>query len=83
MKAARFKVGDRVKLTEVPPQVERDQRRFPETFSIFQKAVGRVFRVRDFDEYEHVELWLREDGYEDNEGAAHSVWVEPLFLTPG
>ncbi len=76
-----FKVGNRVKLIKIPPQVEHARRRFPETFSIFQKAVGKEFRVQGFDDYGHVELWLREDGSEDTGGAAHTVWVEPEFLS--
>jgi hypothetical protein len=60
MEAVKFKVGDRVKLTTIPPQVRQDKLQFPETFTIFQKAAGHVFHVRGFDEYGHVELWLRD-----------------------
>jgi hypothetical protein len=80
MKPPRFKVGDTVKLTGIPPQVDQDQRRFPETLDIFQKAVGRTFRVRGVDEYGHIELWLCYDGSEDERGVSHSIWVEPDYL---
>jgi hypothetical protein len=80
MKSHRFKIGERVKLMRIPPQVRRDKQRFPETFLIFRAALGNVFQVRGFDEYSHVELWLQEDGAEDKKGVAHSVWVEPEFL---
>lgn len=81
MKAPQLKVGDRVRMIMVPPQVEQDQSRFPETFAIFHKAVGRTYRVRGYDEYGQVELWLLDDGSEDNRGVKHSVWVEPDFMS--
>ena len=74
-----LKVGDRIKLVRVPPQVVRDRERFPETIALFEKAVGRLFLIRDIDEHGHAELWLRDDGSEDNTGAADSIWVEPEF----
>jgi hypothetical protein len=75
-----FKVGDRVKLVSIPPEVERDRSRFSETFALFQLAVGRVFDIRGFDEYGHAELWLHPDGAPAGSAAADSVWVEPKYL---
>jgi hypothetical protein len=80
MKVPQFKVGEQVKLTRIPPQVERDRPGFPETFALFEKAIGRVFQIRGFDEYGHIELWLREDGSEDDRGVAHTIWVEPEYM---
>jgi hypothetical protein len=80
MTAPPFKVGDRVKLVRIPPQVERDRSRFPETFALFQLAVGRVFDIHGFGEYGHAELWLHQDGSPADTGAAESVWVEPDYL---
>jgi hypothetical protein len=80
MKLPRFKVGDTVKLTGIPPRVDQDQQRFPETLDIFQRAVGRTLRVQGFDEYGRVELWLRDDGSEDERGVSHSIWVEPDYI---
>lgn len=80
MTASRLEVGDRVKITIIPPQVERDRSRFPDTLALFQNAVGRVFHIRGFGEYGHAEIWLRQNGSEDGTGAAHSIWVEPEYL---
>ncbi len=67
-------------LVSIPPAVERDQSRFPETFALFQKAVGRVFRIRGFGDYGHAEIWLHRDGSEDETGTADTLWVEPAHL---
>jgi hypothetical protein len=80
MTAQAFKVGDQVKLLQVPPQVLCDRERFPETAELFERAVGRTYEVRDFGRYGHIELWLCDDGSEDSTGAAHSIWVEPEFV---
>ncbi len=80
MTAPSFKIGDRVKLLSVPPEVERDRSRFPETFALFQLAVGRVFEIRGFGEYGHAELWMHPDGSPADTVTADSVWVEPKYL---
>jgi hypothetical protein len=80
MTASAFKVGARVKLVSIPREVERDRSRFPETFALFQMALGRIFEIRAFGEYGHAELWLHPDGSPADTGAADSVWVEPEYL---
>jgi hypothetical protein len=64
----------------IPPQVEQDRDKFPETHALFKKAKGRIFRIRDFDQYGHAELWLLDDGSESKENVKHSIWVEPEHL---
>ena len=80
MTAGRLKVGDRIRVAQIPVAVLRDQKRFPETFELFQKAVGHVYEIRDIDEHGHAELWLRENGAEDSGGGAHSIYIEPQFV---
>jgi hypothetical protein len=75
-----MKIGDRVRLRRIPPTVRRSWSRFPDTFQLFNRAVGGTFTVRGLDKYGHVELWLLENGSEDRSGAAHSIWVEPEHL---
>ena len=75
-----FKIGDRVRLLSIPSEVERDRSQFPDTFALFQRAVGRVFEIRSFGKYGHAEIWLHPDGAPANTGAADSVWVEPKCL---
>lgn len=78
--APRLKVGDRVRLRRIPPEVRSSWSKFPDTFHLFKRATGGTFTVRGFDRYGHAELWLSENGAEDKSGAAHSVWVEPKHL---
>jgi hypothetical protein len=66
-----LKVGDRIKLVRIPPQVFRDRERFPETNGFFEKAIGSVFLICD--KHGHAEPWLRDDGSEDSTWAAHSI----------
>ncbi len=80
MTARAFKVGDRVRVMRVPPEVERDGRRFPDTFAIFQIAVGHVFHIRGFSKCGRAEIWLDQDGSEDETGGADTIWVEPRHL---
>jgi hypothetical protein len=80
MTVARLKVGDRIRVAQIPPSVLLAQQRFPETLELFQKAVGRVYEIRGIDEHGHAELWLRDDGSEDIGGGAHSIYVEPEFV---
>ena len=80
MAAHPLKVGDRIKLVRIPPQVLADRERFPETFELLEKAIGREYETRGVDRYGHVEVWLHEDGSEDTTGATHSIWVEAEFV---
>ncbi len=75
------KIGDRVKLMRVPPAVRRCWSKFPDTFHIFQLAVGKAFTVRGVDKQGHIELWVCANGSEDQSGTAHSIWVEPEHLS--
>jgi hypothetical protein len=80
MKPDSLQVGVRVRVARRPVPVAQDRQRFPETFDLFQKAIGRAYQVRAIDEHGHAELWLRDDGDEDIGGGAHSIYIEPEFL---
>jgi hypothetical protein len=69
-----------VKLASIPLAVESERSRFPETFTLFQLALGKVFEIRSFGEYGHAELWLHPDGSPADTAAADSIWVEPEHL---
>jgi hypothetical protein len=60
--------------------MRRDRSKFPETLVLFERAIGRALTVRGFDEHAHVELWLLNDGSDNDNGTAHSIWVEPEHL---
>jgi hypothetical protein len=80
VKLSDITVGNTVQITEVPPPVRRERSKFPETFALFERAIGRALTVRGFDDRGHVELWLLNDGSDDDSGAANSIWVEPEYL---
>jgi hypothetical protein len=80
MKRTPFKVGNRVKVIKMPPQVRRAKDGSPEMFAAFQKALGTAFSIRGFDQYGHAELWLHDNGREAKRDVAHSIWVEPQYL---
>src|ERR1700674_287622 len=67
-------IGDRVRLTEVPPAVKEGK---PETRAIFRRCVGKVFPVAGFDNgLIEVEVGAGVGQFP----AAHSLWIEPEFL---
>lgn len=67
---AKFKIGDQVKVTEIPPDL--DDRAGIGTPEVFKRALGRTFRIEGFDRYGHAELQVtRHD----------TIWIEPEFLS--
>ncbi len=83
-----IRVGDRVRLTQMPPQVEamRDDNDELHTKIVFQQCVGHVFRVRgigtnnQYGETDHVELWVRQgEDWDNDDGGAEYIWVEQVY----
>lgn len=81
MEDSKFKLGDRVKMTVVPPQVEKDESRSPDTFALFQRAVGRDYEVRGFNDYGLIELWLLDGGFEDHRGRRTQFGSRPIICS--
>ena len=75
-----FKVGDRVRITRVPPSVEREMP--SETVELFRRCIGQVFRVDGFGEYGHLELNVSDDGSQAPDDSKHTIWIEPEFVEP-
>jgi hypothetical protein len=67
-----IKVGDWVRVVQVPPGVAEAPR---ETRSVFRLAVGKTFRVEGFNEYGLAELNLSK-----KVAKGHIIWVEPAYL---
>ena len=68
----KFKIGDKVTVTGVPPIS------FPPgvkdglgTKKLFESMVGKVYIVRGFNELGYIELWPKR---------LSVVWIEPEFL---
>jgi hypothetical protein len=68
----KFRVGDKVKLVGIPPLTfapgVKDELG---TVKLFKSMLGKVYTVRGFDMYGHVELQSKRLDF---------VWVEPEFL---
>jgi hypothetical protein len=57
-----LKVGDRVRLVEMPPEfLQPGYRIFPETLRVYKKLVarGRPLRIWQIDEWGHPWIWCR------------------------
>ena len=63
-------IGDWVRLVEIPPEKMPE-----ETQIVFEKALGKTFKVQDFNEYGCAELDLTKKVAKYN-----TIWVEPNFL---
>ncbi len=64
--------GDWVRLVETPPDILEMPE---ETQIVFEKALGKTFRIEKFNEYGHAELDLTKKVAKFN-----TIWVEPHFL---
>ena len=67
-----IQAGDWVRLVEIPALVTPTE---PDTYLIFQLALGKTFRIERFDEFGHAELNVshKVEKY-------HWIWVEPGCL---
>lgn len=65
-------VGDWVRLIEIPPGIEKMPE---ETQIVFANALGKTFRIEEFNEYGCAELDLTKKVAKYN-----TIWVEPQFL---
>lgn len=68
----RLCIGDWVRLIEMPPGIEKMPE---ETRRFFEKALGKTFRIEDFNEHGCAEFDLTKKVAKFN-----TIWVEPPFL---
>src|SRR5687768_5094482 len=77
-----IRVGDRVRITAIPPDVAglADDADELGTEGVFRQCLGLAFRVRGIDEHGHLELWVhgRDDGHPH--AYLESIWVEPAYV---
>ena len=67
--ARQFQVGDKVKVLAIPPGL--DDAAGIGTPEVFQRALGKTFRVAGFGEYGHLELVV---------SRSDTIWIEPEFV---
>ena len=80
--AGGIRVGDRVRIVAVPPDVEAlpDEADEMDTSGVFRACLGRVFRMRAVDEHGHLELWVHGRDDDDRHAYLESIWVEPAYV---
>lgn len=78
-KTPHFKVGDQVTISRLPPNL--DDRAELGTPGVFQRALGKTFRVEGFDDYGHLELVVAERKPTQDTYESDTIWIEPEFVT--
>ena len=77
-----YRIGDRVRVMQVPPYLYRDDLVDNETASFFERCLGNVFRIEDFDKHGQLELWVTDAGLQAPNVLAHSIYIEPEYVEP-
>jgi hypothetical protein len=77
-----YQVGDKVRVMQVPPYLYRDDPVDNDTALFFERCVGNVFRVEDFDKHGQLELWVTEEGFQAPNILAHTIFIEPEYVVP-
>jgi len=74
---SRLKIGDRVRVTGVPPDLPGPHGDDLHTQEIFERCVGRVFPVTGL---QGERLELRVGAVVGATASAHKIWIEPDFV---
>jgi hypothetical protein len=77
---ADYQIGDRVRVTLVPPYLYRDDPVDRITAEFFERCLGGAFRVEGFDEHGQLELWATDAGGQAPNRLAHTIWIEPEYV---
>ena len=75
-------IGDKVRVMQVPPCLHSEDQADNETALFFERCVGNVFRVQDFDKHGQLELWVTEEGLQALNVLAHTIFIEPEYVMP-
>lgn len=70
-------VGDRVRILAIPPDIARMPE---ETREVFRRCLGRVFTVREIDQWGHLELWVKDGRDRKRIVGADTIWIEPEYV---
>lgn len=80
-----YKVGDEVRVVQVPPYLYRDDPVDKETADFFERCLGKVFQVEGFDDLGQLELWTTGKGNRRKSFRGldtHTIWIEPEYVIP-
>jgi len=79
-RASKFKVGDFVRVVKIP-SVLQDSAHI-DTPGVFERALGKTFRVEGFNDLGHLELVVAEHHPSSDNYQSDTIWIEPQFVTP-
>lgn len=74
-----FKIGDRVTVTGVPPDLHDGAGL--DTHGVFQRALGKTFRVEGIDDYGHLELVVAESRPSPGRFESDTIWIAPELVS--
>lgn len=73
-----FRVGNRIRVLQVPPSVLE---KMPlETITIFRRCVGQILSIEGFDNRGHLELNVMDNGSQAPNSCHHTIWIEPEYV---
>ena len=75
---SKFKLGDFVRVVKIPADL--DDRAGIKTPQVFDRALGKTFRVEGFNELGHLELVVAEHQLSQNSYESDTIWIEPQFV---
>jgi hypothetical protein len=78
VKLHQFRVGDLVKVIQVPPDLS-DAAGIG-TPELFQQVLGKTLRIDGFGRHGHLELNVLDDGSQAPDYCHHTIWIEPEFV---
>ena len=77
MTESNIKVGDKIQMVEVPPDVEL---LLPaETQELYRRCIGQVLRVERFNDYGELEVLVCEDGSQAPDHSHHTISIDPDY----
>jgi hypothetical protein len=75
-----FKVGDLVRVVKIPPALS-DSAGIG-TPEVFERALGKTFRVDTVGQHGHLELVVAERRPTKSTYESDTIWIEPEFVEP-
>jgi hypothetical protein len=79
LRAKKFEVGDLVRVEGLPSDL-RDTAGIG-TPQVFEQALGKTFRVQDFNALGHLELVVAEQNPSAHTYESDTIWIEPKFVS--
>ncbi len=73
-----LKVGDWVRVAQVPPGLTDPLGL--ETKTVFERALGKVFRIQAFGDHGHIELVVSRRRSPTGAWDLDTIWIEPEFV---